>query len=562
MRSVLLAAASTLVMATALRAADLPVDSKVSAVTAFTNGALVTRSGTVTMEPGEHTLVFSNLPIGLDPESLRVEGAAEFALEIGSVDVRRVDPRPVEPERQTEAERRREALKRESALLEDRIAAAEARRAMADRFANAGMDGIVKGIGEGKAGPSTLKETWAVYAEAYEQTLKEVREAHQRQKEIEEELARIAKSLERDPTQLRPVTEARIAVAAQGAGEAELRVTYRMAGAGWQPVYDARLTSGTATEKPSVVLVTRAAVRQSTGEDWTDVALTLSTARPSRGTAAEALRSVIVTTGYPLPPSPIPAPAPRAESRRNAADSALLEQAPAAPPAVAKAMIAPVEREAEAETNGSTVVYRVPGRVSVQQGPGGRNLKVTEQRADALLSVKAVPKILPAAYLTAAFKARGDSPVLPGRASVYRDGVFMGTTALAFTQPGEEMKIGFGEDERVKIERSPVKQTEGETGTFSSTRVEVRDYRIRVKSGHDRVLPVTIEDQLPVSEATEVTIERLSTTTPPTKTNVDDRRGVLAWSFDLKPGEEREIRFGWTMRSPADKPVRYLTPDR
>ncbi len=73
MRSILLAAASTLVMAEALHAADLPIDSKVTAVTAFTNGALVTRAGKVTMEPGEHTLVFSNLPVGLDPESLRSE---------------------------------------------------------------------------------------------------------------------------------------------------------------------------------------------------------------------------------------------------------------------------------------------------------------------------------------------------------------------------------------------------------------------------------------------------------------------------------------------------------
>jgi hypothetical protein len=32
-----------------------------------------------------------------------------------------------------------------------------------------------------------------------------------------------------------------------------------------------------------------------------------------------------------------------------------------------------------------------------------------------------------------------------------------------------------------------------------------------------------------------------------------DRRGVLEWSFDAKPGEVRDINFAWRVRWPKDK---------
>jgi uncharacterized protein (TIGR02231 family) len=316
-----------------------------------------------------------------------------------------------------------------------------------------------------------------------------------------------------------------------------------------------------------LVLATRAEVGQETGEDWTGIALSLSTARPSRGTAAVSLEPLTVQVWQPPPPRPISMPAPAGGAFRDADGLAKVAPlAPAAvsgPPATAEAAPAPPppaparERQAEVETNGTTVLYRVPGRVDVASGLGTRNLKVGEQTVEPTLGIRAVPKVTPAGYLTAAFKPSAEAALLPGRVSLFRDGVFVGTGAVPFVAPGDEVKLGFGEDERVRIERNPLRQTEGETGTFSTNRVETRDFRIRIKSLRDRAMPVTIEDQIPVAESTEITVERLSTTTAPTKVNVDDRRGVLSWSFELKPGEEKEIRVGWRMTWPADKQLRW-----
>ena len=86
----------------------------------------------------------------------------------------------------------------------------------------------------------------------------------------------------------------RIAVSADVATTGTLSVSYRTPAANWVPTYDAQLSTGEAGGKPSLAIVRRAEVTQATGEDWTDVALTLSTARTAGGTAAPFLPANLV----------------------------------------------------------------------------------------------------------------------------------------------------------------------------------------------------------------------------------------------------------------------------
>ncbi|MFX7961180.1 DUF4139 domain-containing protein, partial [Acinetobacter baumannii] len=77
--------------------------------------------------------------------------------------------------------------------------------------------------------------------------------------------------------------EVRIDVASAAATKANLRVTYAVRNARWLPLYDARLDTGAKDRKPQLELVRRAEVTQSTGEDWSNVALGVSTVRIARG---------------------------------------------------------------------------------------------------------------------------------------------------------------------------------------------------------------------------------------------------------------------------------------
>src|ERR1700712_122727 len=122
------------------QAADLDAASVVDAVTVYPDGASVTRVVTLDLPAGDHSAILRDFPLTLDPSSLRVEGEAGAKLTIGAIDAR--PPRAVPPVNQSEIDRRIEALKDESSNLQGAIAAAEARRKFAERFAETAPAGL------------------------------------------------------------------------------------------------------------------------------------------------------------------------------------------------------------------------------------------------------------------------------------------------------------------------------------------------------------------------------------------------------------------------------------
>ena len=124
-------------VATPAVAAPLTAASHVDAVTVFPDQAQVRRSLTVTVPEGEQTVLVTDLPLHIPPESLRVEAEAGAEVRIGSVDLRDVVPPPVEPRLSSEAEQHIASLQEERGRLEDTIAAAEARRKLIERLGQA-----------------------------------------------------------------------------------------------------------------------------------------------------------------------------------------------------------------------------------------------------------------------------------------------------------------------------------------------------------------------------------------------------------------------------------------
>ena len=108
--------------------------------------------------------------------------------------------------------------------------------------------------------------------------------------------------------------------------------------AGWVPSYDVRL----APDAKTAELTFRAMVRQQTGEEWNNVDLTLSTARPAAGGAPPELYPWHISFFRPQPPMQAPmlyekaAPAPAREMKARAGrmygaakDMVLPEEVPA-----------------------------------------------------------------------------------------------------------------------------------------------------------------------------------------------------------------------------------------
>ena len=213
------------------------------------------------------------------------------------------------------------------------------------------------------------------------------------------------------------------------------------------------------------------------------------------------------------------------------------------------------ERAAVVDVSGFQAVFRIPGRVSLGAGEGARSMRIASMTAAPELLVRAAPVVDDTAYLEATFKQTDEAPLLAGRVSLYRDGTFVGRGQMAATQKDETVQLGFGADEQVKITRSVLRKNEGSAGIITSSKTDEREFKIVMRNGHTSPVKVTIEEQLPVAENSEIQVEMLQSSTQPTQRDVRDQRGVMAWTTDVPPGETREVKFGWRVRWPTDKTV-------
>ena len=528
-----------------VQAADVDARSVIDAVTVYPDGASVTRVITLDLPSGEHTLVAPDFPLTLDPSSLRVEGEAEAKFTIGAIDTWPPPPTPVNlPELDT----RIEALKDQRADLQGAIAAATARRKFAERFAQASPAGIGD---KGEARPlAEWRAAFAAVAEEVATADAAIRDAERKQRDIDREIARLETDrASKPPSKL----EVRIDLAATAATKATLRVTYAVRNARWVPLYDTRLDTGTKDRKPALELVRRAEITQTTGEDWSNVALAVSTVRIARGGNAPDLTSLIVQYPQVAPVSDLKdgpvlrrqmqglasavAPAPAGEVLKKEAD----------------------EQQAAAEVGSFHVTFRIPGRASLGANEGAKSLRISTATFAPEITIRSAPVLDPTAFLEASFKQSEDAPLLPGQVAIYRDGVYVGRGRMPAASKDETVRLGFGADDKVKIERSVVKRNEGSAGLIVTTsKTDERSFKTSVRNGHDFPIRVAVQDQLPVSENEDIQVEMLPSTTPPTTTNVRDKRGVLEWVFEAKPGEVKDISFAWRVRWPKDKGVVML----
>ena len=534
------------VLAAPALADDIRPETAIRSVTVFPAGATVTRTLTADLPAGPSVLVIEDLPAEIETDSIMVDGSADGRLEIGSVATRTVPAGTVADPRRTAIEDAMRNIEDRRAAIADRIGALDGRRRFLDEMLKTVPGGFGRALGENGGGIEQWSAASKTLGEELDSVAAATRALRIEDRQLAEEVEARRKELDALPPP-RDHVELRIELAAAEATAATLSIAYRTPSAGWAPTYDAQLETGDKSTEPALSIVRRAEVTQATGEDWSDVDLVLSTARPAGGTAAPYLTASIAVfqsrygaaaSGGYSQDSVAAAPAPTARAIR--------ESAPEMPVLAV---------EAAADFGDFRAEYRVPGPASVVSGTGARSFRIATETASPEIEVRAVPLLSSAAYLTARFTAPEGAPLLPGKVSLFRDGAFVGTGSVPFVNAGSKVDLGFGADDRVKVVRTPVDRAVGETGILASRRTDSRRFRIKVENLHARPVRVTVLDRVPYAEDEKITIERVKDATEPTTENVDDQRGVMAWSYVYEPGETRTIENAYKVSWPAAETV-------
>ena len=521
---------------------DIAMSSRVSTVTLYPQGATIIREVPFAAPAGEHDLILADLPRGTPLASVRVsvEGAR-----MGGVTTRRdyVPPRDMaeSPEllaARAEVERLEEAMRSARARIDDIRLEAEAARARL-----AFLDRIGQGDGVAALEIDRLRalsqmigtETLAARQTALEAT-RRADAAERALSDHQEALEAARKALKA----LVPEEAARamlaVAVSADTATEGRMIVTYTIADAGWQPLYDLYLARDTGALR----IERGALVRQTTGENWQDVALTLSTARPSEQTQPGQI--------WPWVPRIVDPEDIRPLARQKGADALMSMAAPAAE--MEGAVVA------DADFDGLSVTYRYPGPVDVTTGADHVRLMLGSLEAQAEIVAQAVPMVDQTAYLMAEFTNETDEILLPtSEARFYLDGRYVGQRGLGLIAAGDEADLSFGPIDGLRLSRTLRDRNEGDRGLIRKSNEMTEAVVIEVENLTGMAWPLRVLDRVPVSEQEDLEIT-WSATPAPAEENVDDMRGILAWEFDLPAGETQSIRLDTAMEWPEGKVLR------
>ncbi|WP_297773714.1 DUF4139 domain-containing protein [uncultured Roseovarius sp.] len=521
-------------------AGDITLTSHVSDVTLYPQGATITRQVPFVAPAGNHDLIVADLPRGTPLASVRVslEGA-----KIGGVTTRHdyVPPRDVaeSPARlaaRAEVERLEDALRTARDRVEDIRLEADAARARI-----AFLDRIGQGDGVADLDVDRLRaltemigtETLAARQAAAAAT----RRAEAAMRALEDQETALKKARQALAA-LVPEDKARamLAVSITAADETEgtLTVSYTTPKAGWQPLYDFHL----ACDSGDLRIERGAFLHQSTGENWQDVALSLSTARPSEQTAPGQIWPWVPRIGAPEEIRPMV---------RQKENDALMSLGATAP---AEADVA------TANFDGLSVTYTYPSPVDVTTGADRVRLMLGQSETTAEVIAKAVPMVDETAFVVAEFTNDTEELLLPTpEARFYLDGRYVGQRNLDLIAAGDDADLSFGPVEGLRLSRTLRDRNEGDRGIISKSSETTETVVIDVENLTREEWSVRLIDRVPVSEQEDLEITWQARPMPATR-DVDGARGILAWEFDLPADATQSVVLETEMQWPEDKVLR------
>jgi uncharacterized protein (TIGR02231 family) len=539
-----------LVLACPSFADTFTVQARVDMVTIYPGLASVSRLITLDFPAGLHDIIVSDLPQGLSSQGLRI--SAPTGTQIGAVNLA-YDRLPVTPD-QTAPEI--VAAKTEVGRLEDVLRDSDAAIA-AIRLRVAAADAQIKflqNLAQGRAGDALSEGAIADIQALAQMVGSETLAARQTAFDAEQE----AKAAERDrKDDIEALDAARQALAALMAPEQDgsvLTFTLNTTEAGahtiyisslegfanWSPVYDMRLTTGNAT----ALDIDRAVViSQQTGQDWNDVKLVLSTARPGEQTAPSEV--------WPQPRRIISKE--DLERERGVVMFSDDAQSLARGGAVMmeEALAAPMDVTAKADFSGATVTYAYLGRVTIRNGVEDLRLALDTLSLEADVWAEAVPSRDSVAYRMAEFTNMTGEVLLPGQALLFADGTMIGFDQMSLLAAGADQQMGFGPLDGLRLTRATPRKSEGDVGVFTSANQlnELVVMTVENLTGQD--WPVLVREAFAYSEQDDLEVDSKTTPTA-TRQNPEGRRGILEWDLELAAGAKQEIVLDYTLTWPSD----------
>ena len=532
------------------------IKSSVSEVTVYTQGAQVYRKASYTVKPGVTDLIIEGISPYIDPKSLQVKAQGGVVLMDSKYSMFYPQPEVVKLEGLPLK------IRKDIAVLQDSISNMDYEiRELQDELdvlsatknilAN---NGAMRGQGKVNDSIQLLKQALDYYSIKMNEINKKMLALNR--KKSEKDVRRSGMNVRL--TELKnyqssnttkqpegPVHRVVITVSAKEAATGKITISYLVANASWVPMYDLR--SDIATGK--VNLTYKANISQSTGEDWDDVRMTVSTNNPYQNKTRPVLHpwyiDYYVASNYYAKPNYAysNAPAPQVYNLDKKSNESLED----------------LVKEEDAQTSGdfTTMIDRVLSAefkidlpYSIKSDGEEHMVLIRNTDLNATYKYISVPKLDASAYLVAQIVKLDELQLVPATANIFFDGTYIGETYLDPTTMDDTLSLSLGRDPNIIVRRTLLKN-ELKEKIVGSTKERTFSYEIEIKNQKSATIRMIVKDQLPVTQNADIVIESVSLD----KANYNTVTGILNWEFDLKTKDSKKINFSYRVKHNKDQEV-------
>lgn len=521
--------------------------STICEVTVYKDRALVTRLNETDVKSGINEIIFKNLPVTTTLDSLRAKGVNSKGSTVKILDIRiEKDYEVIEPldltqinKEISDAERQIESLNFKKERLKQ-------------------QDNYLKNFSN-KIFTDNIKETITVLnSNTQEQTKRilsskewdEYFEYYKKQKEtLDESIIQIDNEIAEYENKIRILndkytqyqnkqapysTDAYVTFQSKEDSSIKMYLSYLAGNCTWTPAYDFRLD----LESNVLTVEYYGKVFQGTGEDWIDVDLILSTARPDLGGTLPVVNPWNLDY-YEYKDN---------YSFDNLSYKKMDKEYAAVKEETKKEVKEDRDEKAVVQSQGIAETYKIIQKNKIYSGR--KDLKVTINSDIQLkpdIKCEIAPRYDKSAYLNGKIRNTSLYTLLDGSANVYINDSFISKNNITLTRPDQEFYFSFGKDPRIETDFKLEKQ---ETGTRITKGFDKRKYLITINNPTNKDITVYVKDILPRSLQPKKISVKVLKIDPPQKEIIDE--SIYKWEIPIVSRGKAIITEEWEVEYPIE----------
>ncbi len=505
---------------------EISVKTKITRVTVFLKGAQITRKGITDLPGGRHTLVFRSLSSDLQQNSIQVEGEGDFVIFSVKRRINYLKKGEDNPELLV-LRKKLDTFTQSKENISVQMQVLKSEEEMLDK--NQIIGGSQNGLSV-----TALANALEFYSKKLSDVKTRQLEINRKLKMLNEKIRQVNLQIgEWSQKQKKSTGEVVVTVSAKKEQKASFLLSYYTERAGWRPEYDVRVEDIT----KNVLINYKAYVKQTTGEKWTHVPITLSTGNPAIGGIKPEL-----STWYLDFKPPVRYNQYKAKVKYSTSKRAMNEMTtPAA--GTAAAFTTTVQKQ-------TTTQFEIAEPYTIPSDNREQVVIIKNIKLPAIYAYNVVPKLDKDAFLMAGISDWKKHDFLSGKMNLFFEGTYVGNSYLDAASAQDTLFLTLGRDRRIKVERKKMVDFTRKQMLGSNVR-ELHGWEIRVMNTKNLPVHVTIEEQIPVSKRKEIVVDPVDLS----GARLNPVTGKCVWDIHLKPGQAKSVTLKFSVKYPKNKQV-------